>query len=514
MIAAYRHTVVANPGKVAALRALFPEFRAAMGHLAAMSRRELLAGEQLVHWRSLPNDQVGFPTRLSARQLKSAQNMVHANLSGWLVRLQDRVRELVTGSGLSEHEKTVLYRINARKAWWAPSLELPWAIDAERLVPIEHARLAKTPGVVWVAVAPESLKLARRLAKHAGKLIRFPDLSRLNTVTLDGIVAAAETARTATQHGRVSHWVKVATLVRGKPVRVPLITNHRFTGELNQATARGGKLCAAIQLHRTSQGMEVSLITEQPDTTPRAAGAVVGIDFGFSSALFATSEGQLLGRAMLVRLRELDAVQQTLTADLQRRGVALKTDATYRTLQRRISDYVTNEIGRLLNRLAATDVRELVVERLDFRGGGLSKRMNRLCTRTGRRVLKARLARLTERHGITVTVVPAPYSSQQCSGCGYVHKTNRKTQARFRCGFCGKKLQADVNASRTVASRRSRPLPDGSGPRSRENIRRLLDSAHHTRWNLPTQGAIHGITGARGRSPQSCVTYFHEQRRK
>lgn len=500
MIAAHRHTVAANPGKAAELRALFPQFRCAMGHLAAKSRRELLAGEQLVHWRAMPNDQLWFPSRLSARQLKSAQNMVHANVSGWLVRLQDRVRELITGSTLPEHEKMVLYRINARKAWWATALELPWVIDAERLVPIEHNRVAKTPDVVWIAVASETLKLARRLVKQAQKQIGFPDLSRVNTLTLDGIVAKTEPARTATQHGRVSHWVKVATLVRGKPVHVPLVTNPRFARELDQVAAKGGKLCAAIQLHRCAHGVEVSLITDQPDALPRQTGPVVGLDFGFSSALFATSEGQLLGRAMLARLRELDAVLESVTADLQRRGVALKTDPAYRRLQARIGDYVANEIGRLLNRLAATDIRELVVERLDFRDGGLSRRMNRLCTRTGRRVLKARLQRLTERHGIALTIVPAPYSSQQCSGCGYVHKTNRKSQARFGCGFCGKKLHADVNASRVVASRRSRPLPDNTGPRSRENTRRLLDSDHRNRWNLPVQGAVHGITGARGRS--------------
>lgn len=431
MIAAHRHTVAANPGKVAALRALFPEFRCAMGHLAALSRRELLVGEQLVHWRVMPNHQVGFGTELSARQLKSAQNMVHSNLSGWLVRLQDRVRELVTGSHLCEHEKTVLYRVNARKAWWVSTLELPWVIDGDDLVPVEHSRIAKTADTVWIAAAPETLKLARRLAKQAHKQIGFPNLSRVNTLILDGIVAKAETARTATQHGRVGHWVKVATLVRGKPVQVPLITNPRFTREVDKARDRGGKSCAAIQLHRTEHDVEVSLITEQPDAALRTTGSVVGLDFGFSSALFATSEGQLLGRAMLIRMRELDAVLESVTADLQRRGIALKTDQTYCKLQARIGDYVANEIGRLLNRLAADDIGELVVERLDFRGGGLSKRMNRLCTRTGRRVLKARLARLTERHGIAVTVVPAPYSSQQCSGCGYVHKTNRKSQSRF-----------------------------------------------------------------------------------
>lgn len=501
MIAAHRHNVAANPGKVAALRALFPEFRCAMGHLASRSRRELLAGEQLVQWRSMPNEQLWFETRLSARQLKSAQNMVHANLSGWLVRLQDRVRELITGSTLPDRDKTVLYRVNARTAWWTVSLDLPWIAEGDRLVPVDHNRVAAAPGVVWLPVDPQTLKLARRLVKHAQKQIRFPNLTRVNTLTLDGIVAKTEKAHTATQQGRVGYWVKVATLVRGKPVQAPLRANPRFAGELDQARGRGGKLCAAIQLHRTENGVEISLITDQPDTSARTSGALVGIDFGFSSALFATSEGQLLGRAMLARLRELDTVLEPLAADLQRRGVPLKADAAYRKLQQRIGDFVANEIGRLLNSLAADDVREMVVERLDFRGGGLSKRMNRLCTRTGRRVLKARLQRLTERHGITVTAVPAPYSSQQCSGCGYVHKTNRKSQARFVCGFCGKKLHADVNASRVVASRRSRPLPDGSGPRSRENTRRLLDSDHRRRWNLPIPGAVHGITGARGRSP-------------
>lgn len=58
MIAAHRHAVVANPGKVVALRSLFPEFRRAMGYLAVRSRRELLDGEQLVGWRSMPNEQI------------------------------------------------------------------------------------------------------------------------------------------------------------------------------------------------------------------------------------------------------------------------------------------------------------------------------------------------------------------------------------------------------------------------------------------------------------------------
>jgi putative transposase len=243
VIAAHHHTLAANSGKVIALRELFPEFRSAMGHLASISRQELLSGEQLVHWRVMPNDYVAFPTRLSARQLKSAQNMVYANLSGWLVRLQDRVRELITGSTLPERDKTVLYRINARKAWWVPALELPWAVDGQRLAPVEHTRVATTPEAVWITAPPTMMALARRLAKQAAKQIRFPNFSRVNTLTLDGIVAKVEPARTATQHGRVDHWVKVATLVRRKPVHVPLVATRGSPGNSPRHATEAGS-CA------------------------------------------------------------------------------------------------------------------------------------------------------------------------------------------------------------------------------------------------------------------------------
>lgn len=39
--------------------------------------------------------------------------------------------------------------------------------------------------------------------------------------------------------------------------------------------------------------------------------------------------------------------------------------------------------------------------------------------------------------------------------CHYVDKNNRKTQEKFICKCCDKKLNADVNASRNIVARRS-----------------------------------------------------------
>jgi putative transposase len=509
MITAHRHRTPANSGKAQALVGLFPAFGEALGGLGSVTRREVLNGESLSGWRVMSKDSLPFPHPLSARQMKSVQNMTYAAVSGWQESLVGRVRELITGSTLPEQRKTVLYRINAGKAWWCKDLSLAWTVDPAtgELVPCTHKQARTDPDALWLSVDADDLAMARRLAKHGQKRHRYPDLRRVRTLVLDSIVAKPSPAQTATHDGALGWWVKIATLIKGKPVQVPLARNPYFEQHIHDAVAAGGQVCGAVQLHLTRDrhgqpgGAEISLLLDAPDAKLRTQGQWLGIDFGFSAALLATSQGQLLGPAMLHRLRELDAVLAPYAADLQKRGISLKTDPHYRRLQARIIGYVTNEIGRLLNRIAARDgeqaVMGLVAEKLDFRGGGLSRRMNRIATRTGRNVLQARLKALTAKHGVAVTAVPSPWTSCQCSGCGHTAKTNRKGR-RFCCGFCGLRLHADVNAARVILSRRSRPTPDHTGPRSRKNTLQLLDSRHRKRWGLPVAGAVPGIAGALG----------------
>ena len=511
MHSAHRHLSAANAGKTAALVELFPAFREALGGLQAVTRRELLSGQPLQGWRSMSGTALPFRHRLSARQMKSVQNMVHANVSGWQALLVDRVREMITGSKVPELRKTVLYRINARKSWWATELHLPWLLDPDtgELTPCTEKEAEKNPKAVLLPVGSEDLELSRRMVRNAQRAHRFPDLRHVDTLVLDSLVAEVSRTRTAGQNGAVTWWVKASTLTKGAPVRIPLRTNSRFEKLHADLDISGGSRCGAVQLHLTRdrhgnpEGIGVSLILETPDAEPRTEGTELGMDFGFGSALFATSDGQLMGAAMLHRLRELDAVLTPYAADLQRRGVSLKTDPRYRALQQRIRSYVTNEIGRLLNRIASRQgdnaVRELVTEKLDFRGGGLSRLLNRIATRTGRGVLKTRLEALRNKHGITVTTVPSPWTSCECSGCGYTSKSNRRGRD-FRCRFCGLKLHADVNASRVIRSRRSRPTPEHTGPRSRKITFQLLDTIHRKRWGLPVEGTDPDVAGVPGRT--------------
>lgn len=60
---------------------------------------------------------------------------------------------------------------------------------------------------------------------------------------------------------------------------------------------------------------------------------------------------------------------------------------------------------------------------------------------------KARLA------GIPVVLVDPKYTSQECSKCHHIEKSNRKSQSKFSCNSCGYTAHADYNAACVISSR-------------------------------------------------------------
>ena len=49
--------------------------------------------------------------------------------------------------------------------------------------------------------------------------------------------------------------------------------------------------------------------------------------------------------------------------------------------------------------------------------------------------------------------VPAHYSSQECSQCGFTHPDNRRSQAAFVCQSCHCTDNADTNAAKVLVKR-------------------------------------------------------------
>lgn len=65
--------------------------------------------------------------------------------------------------------------------------------------------------------------------------------------------------------------------------------------------------------------------------------------------------------------------------------------------------------------------------------------------------LQQKITYKAEEKGIEVLKIDPRYTSQRCSECGYIAKSNRKGQPRFVCGECGYEENADYNAARNIA---------------------------------------------------------------
>ncbi|WP_211306881.1 RNA-guided endonuclease InsQ/TnpB family protein [Acidiferrobacter thiooxydans] len=67
--------------------------------------------------------------------------------------------------------------------------------------------------------------------------------------------------------------------------------------------------------------------------------------------------------------------------------------------------------------------------------------------------LRTFIAYKAQRGGVMLEIVDPRNTSRECAVCGYVAKTNRPSQAEFRCGVCGHTDPADVSAARNIRSR-------------------------------------------------------------
>lgn len=383
-------------------------------------------------------------TPLSARYVQTCYKQTLETYSSWLVNLEDKVRSLLVGSSF-EDEFTLItcYCINKLHLWYHSSVELKWhqTKEGNLLVPSKTHKANVT-----LPVSSDILFLMRKLIKRARKCIRFPQLKRAKTLKLDENVAVLEVSKKASHF---DYFLKLSTLQKGKPIYLPLKRNPY----LDDCLKKGERL-PFVQVRLTDKTCTISAIVSYDKAPLRSPTESIGLDFGMV-AMFTTSDGERHGLSSFTKLKIWDEELLQLTKELQKQSIKLSTNARYVQLQRRIKSYFKNEIGRILNKLAKKNVGVFVVEKLDFRAAGLSKRMNRLIGRTYRAFVNAKLARLEEQYGIQIIAVNPAYTSQECSRCHYVSKDNRKTQKDFVCRHCHYSCNADVNAGRVINQRRS-----------------------------------------------------------
>jgi putative transposase len=456
-----------NAGKEEQVRAVYHAYVPLLVKACAMQYQRVLSGEKIYN---CANPKL-LETTLSERYKRSANNQACETLSSWAALVGVEVRKIIKSlTHLSHQDKSRLLYVNAAQHWYHTESDGTYLVPSSVLNETtgKYVKVADRFDVVSV----KDMKLLRSIVKHVRKhRVRLPNLRHSRTMKLDGIVCQWEASKSA---DRFDYWLLFSTLTKGKPILLPVRSTFH-------EQARTGVWTNATQITVPKTGPVIIRMVKDvtPETRPIPTGGVVGLDWGMKT-LFAASEGDLMGQSFYTWLLNIDSELTALTAALQRQGIKPSNSHRYRAMQSRIRAYAKNEINRTLNRIVDLyDPSMLVVEELDFRHGGLSKRLNRIISRTGRSQVKQKLQDLSQDVGLEVVVVPAPYSSQECVGCGFVDDRNR-VKEDFRCKFCGRKGHADIEAARTVKSRRTRPSVSLRFGKSR--VLQVIDEQFTQRW--------------------------------
>lgn len=89
-----------------------------------------------------------------------------------------------------------------------------------------------------------------------------------------------------------------------------------------------------------------------------------------------------------------------------------------------------------------------ITERLKF-----NKKTNRMIKGWSFRQLQDFISYKAHLEGLPYVTVDPRETSKGCSQCGYVSRSNRKSQSRFKCNKCGYETNADRNGSINIAKR-------------------------------------------------------------
>ena len=356
-------------------------------------------------------------------------HVVVPTLESFIGNVQERFKEIVLGSTLPEKTKRVLLYLNSRREWLIPKSSQALWIDKDEN---KHE----------YEILKEERLLAKKIFKHILKSWGKPSFKGVSML-LDSKCALIE--RPGKAKG-FDLWIRLPTHERRKPIYLP-VKLHEYFEE------RGGKLTSMVQI--TEDGT-LRLVKEiERKEIPLSGG--VALDFGME-CLLVSDRGDLFGREFYSKVREYAEKVDRIQREMQRKGKKPIESKRYLRLQHKLSEYVKNEVRRVINRVIELyRPQRLVLE--DLRGflkrviNNFPKSVKRVLIRFGLGEIKRKLKEVSEEYGIEVVFVNPAYSSQTCSSCGFVDKENRKTRSEFECELCNRKLHADVNASRNLLSR-------------------------------------------------------------
>ena len=278
--------------------------------------------------------------------------------------------------------------------------------------------------------------------------------ARVNPPKLQNVSIQANANVVVIEHSKTAqfdYWLRISTLAAGHPVRTPI----KVYKHARETLVQFPKLCSSVTLNRRDGEWFATLVVER--NGPKAKSSkVTGVDIGMVS-IVSTSNGRRYGQISPELRRRVEGANakrrrnQQLNACLKRKNratVSLKDD--------KAEAFARNAIGRALNQMldGLPEGTKVALERLTVKDMRFkSRQMNRALRASQLGYLRDKLKFKLDERGICYRSVQPAYSSQQCSQCGFTISMNRRSQAEFRCLWCGFEANADENAASNIAER-------------------------------------------------------------
>ena len=208
------------------------------------------------------------------------------------------------------------------------------------------------------------------------------------------------------------------------------------------------KRCSADLLIRKNK-VFLNIVFSKDVADPEVTGKVVGIDRGIKK-IAVTSENQFFGggkiKKVAKRYEKLRSALQSCGSKSAKRHLQKisKKENRFRTDTNHV---ITKQIVESLDNGTVIALEKLSGIRQTVR---LRKKQRKELHKWNFFQFEQFLAYKAEARGMKVKYVDARYTSQKCSACGYISRSNRQSQTIFKCKHCGFFLNADLNASRNI----------------------------------------------------------------
>jgi IS605 OrfB family transposase len=215
-------------------------------------------------------------------------------------------------------------------------------------------------------------------------------------------------------------WITISSTGFPK-IQIPFKRTKHF----NRLLARGS-IKTGLRLSKKS----ISFNFDIAEPHKLEAGSTLGIDIGQNSIL-TCSNGQAVNE---------DSHGHSYKSICQKLSRKKKGSKGFARAEKHRSNY----IGWALNQLDLTGIKEVRRERI--KGLRAGRAISRLLSHWNYGELFERLDRKLSESGVQVALVSPTYTSQRCSQCGWVRKSNRKGLL-FKCSSCDFTANADLNGA-------------------------------------------------------------------